>query len=412
MASNSPRRICHVTYSFYECDNRVMRYAELLATRGDHVDVIALRQPGGPRRFTLNNVNVYAAQRRSRDEKSPWAYLLKILSFFFRSMVILLARANRRGYDIVHVHNIPDFLVFAALGPKIRGSKIILDIHDVVPELFAGKFGVDKNSIVLKALLRVEKNSCRFADFVIIANDIWHERLLFRSVASAKCASLLNYPDTSLFHAARRESKQADDNFVFLYPGTLNHHQGLDIAIAAFASVEGQMPSAELRICGEGPALPALREQATALGVASRVQFIARVPVAEVPRLMNDADVGIVPKRADGFGNEAFSTKVLEFMACSIPVIAARTKVDSYYFGDDTVSFFTPGDPNDLARCMLAVYKCRNMLRPKVQAAEQLARRMSWQENSHLYLEIIDRLVAVRKADTGLSTANHGHRAQ
>ena len=54
-------RVCMITYSFYETDNRVMRYAETLAQRGDHVDVLALRRDGMPREETLNNVNVCAA---------------------------------------------------------------------------------------------------------------------------------------------------------------------------------------------------------------------------------------------------------------------------------------------------------------------------------------------------------------
>ncbi len=35
------------------------------------------------------------------------------------------------------------------------------------------------------------------------------------------------------------------------------------------------------------------------------------------------ADLGVVPKRAEGFGNEAFSTKILEFMACGVPVLVS-----------------------------------------------------------------------------------------
>ncbi len=47
---------------------------------------------------------------------------------------------------------------------------------------------------------------------------------------------------------------------------------------------------------------------------------------------MSKADLGIVPKRAAGFGDEAFSTKILEFMALGVPVIASETQIDRYYF--------------------------------------------------------------------------------
>jgi len=43
-----------------------------------------------------------------------------------------------------------------------------------------------------------------------------------------------------------------------------------------------------------------------------------------------NADLGIVPKRKDNFGNEAFSTKILEFMAMSVPVIVSDTMVDKF----------------------------------------------------------------------------------
>ena len=39
-----PKRVCMVSFSYYEMDNRVMRYAEALAARGDSVDILALRR--------------------------------------------------------------------------------------------------------------------------------------------------------------------------------------------------------------------------------------------------------------------------------------------------------------------------------------------------------------------------------
>jgi len=60
----------------------------------------------------------------------------------------------------------------------------------------------------------------------------------------------------------------------------------------------------------------------------------------------------VVPKRANSFGNEAFSTKILEFMALGVPVIVSNTKIDKYYFSDDLVMFFKNEDIDDLAAKM------------------------------------------------------------
>jgi len=387
-----PLRVCHVTYSFYETDNRVMRYAETLAARGDHVDVVALRRPGQGTRVTLRGVGIFRVQRRAVNEKSASAYLLKTLWFFVKCLVLLSVRSLGKPYDIVHVHNIPDFLVFSAAVAKLLGAAVILDIHDVVPELYTGKFGTRERSLVFRSLLVVERMSCRFANHVVVANHLWHDKLTRRSVAHEKCTVILNYPDVTLFRPLPRLDRDGDARFLFLYPGTLNHHQGLDLAVEAFSRACAQMPGAEFHIYGDGPALDALREQATALGLGERVRFMDRVPLTEMPQLMASADAGVVPKRADGFGNEAFSTKILEFMACGVPVIVSRTKVDAHYFNDDVVRFFSPGDAADLARSMIWAYDRRGRHDAWLSRAIEFARLNSWQKHAGDYLDIIEDL--------------------
>lgn len=65
----SSMKACMVAYTFYEVDNRVRRYAEALARRGDRVDVIALRQEGQLEREVIDGVRIFRIQRRVLDEK-------------------------------------------------------------------------------------------------------------------------------------------------------------------------------------------------------------------------------------------------------------------------------------------------------------------------------------------------------
>ena len=132
-----PRHVCMLAYSFYTFDNRVRRYAETLARRGDDVEVIALRYTGRPAMEVINSVRVFQIQRREKNERRRVSYFLRIVLFFVRSMVFLTRRHLRKPYDLLHVHSIPDFLVFAAWLPKLLGAKIILDIHDLLPEYYA-----------------------------------------------------------------------------------------------------------------------------------------------------------------------------------------------------------------------------------------------------------------------------------
>jgi glycosyltransferase involved in cell wall biosynthesis len=388
-----PLRVCHLAYTFYENDNRVLRYAEWLAEHGHEVDVIALRRPGQAREARLNGVRVLRTQRRAVNERGALTYLFKILWFLLKASLRLTVLQLRRGYDLIHVHNVPDFLVFAAWLPKLMGARIILDIHDVLPELYSGKFGTAQDSAIFRALLLAEQMSCRFADHVIIANHLWFDKLIQRSVPADRCTTILNYPDLSRFSPLPSEEKRRDGRFIMLYPGTLNRHQGVDVAIRAFARCASAMPDAELHIYGEGPARAELEQLARETGLGGRIKIMDRVPLSEVARIIAAADVGVVPKRAEGFGNEAFSTKILEFMACEVPVLVSRTRIDAFYFDDTLVRFFESGHDGDLAAAMLWAYEHRAQHGPWIRNARDFAVRYSWQERSFDYHRIIASLV-------------------
>lgn len=384
-------KACMLAYTFYESDNRVRRYAETLVEQGYDVEAIVLRRSGQRSSDTLRGVRIFRIQKRRRDEKGPLSYFVKVLSFFFRSMWFLAARSSLQPYDLIHVHSVPDFEVFATLIPRIMGARIILDIHDIVPELYASKFGVSPHSLIFRLLLLVEKLSTAYADHVIIANDLWREKIVARSVEAAKCTALINYPDISIF--SKQERKQdASGEFILCYPGTLNRHQGLDVAIRAMALLHTIASDVRLLIIGDGPERRALEDMVREQRMESCVSILDAVPLEEVAETMARVDVGIVPKRKDSFGDEAFSTKIMEFMAIGVPVIASRTKVDQYYFNDELIEFAESDNASDFAAKILA-------LRGNPERRESLRRRAStfvaencWEVKKARYLALVEEL--------------------
>jgi glycosyltransferase involved in cell wall biosynthesis len=178
-----------------------------------------------------------------------------------------------------------------------------------------------------------------------------------------------------------------------LYPGTLSYHQGLDIAIRALARIKDQAPHAELHIYGQGDQLNSLVRLANDLGLEGRVQFHEPVPLTEMARIMENADLGIVPKRTDGFGNEAFSTKTLEFMALGVAVIVSDSAIDRYYFNDSVVKFFRGNDDKDLAQSMLDLIRDPELRERQVRHANEFIKRFDWDVRKDRYLELVDTLV-------------------
>lgn len=384
-------RVGVIAYSFYESDGRVRRYAEALAGRGDTVDVITLRDNNAPYKSTIKGVNVYRIQKRNRTEKSKWTYLSKLLLFLFKSGYFVTKNHLREKYDLIHVHSVPDFEVFATLIAKKLGAKIILDIHDIVPEFYASKFKSPRDGLFFKMLVRLERMSSAYSDHVIIANHIWEKVILNRSVKdNTKCSVFLNYPDASIFHRYHLERKSK--KFKMVYPGSLNFHQGLDIAIKALAIIKNELPEAELHIYGEGEHQLELEKLVATLELQDKVYFYSRVPLDKIADKISSADIGIVPKRNDFFGGQAFSTKILEFMSLGIPVIVSRTIIDQFYFNDDVVKFFEPENENDLAQAIIALAKNKRHRDRLSQNASKLVSQYKWDTKKLDYFNIVDSL--------------------
>lgn len=384
-------KVCMVAYTFYENDNRVRRYAEALAKRGDEVDAVALRSNGDPPHEVIEGVNVHRIQRRVYNERSKFDYLSRLLQFLVRSFLFLAKASETKKYDVVHVHNIPDFEVFAALVPKLAGARVILDIHDILPEFYASKFGGRTRSLVFKTLVFLERISIRFADHVIISNHIWQDRLLSRSVENGKCSVIMNYPDPTIFYPRNHVKKE--DRLLFIYAGTLNHHQGVDIAIRALARVRDRIPRFEFHVYGDGAERDHLQALTRNLQLEDRVFFKGRLPIDRVAEAMAHADIGIVPKRNDSFGGEAFSTKIWELMALGVPLLVSETRIDRHYFNDTIVNFFRPDDDEDLAENIATMVTRPEERERLASRASEYVKSKNWDAKKQEYFDLIDKLV-------------------
>jgi len=381
-----------ITHSFYESDGRVIRYAETLAQRGDCVEVLALRRgPELPREDVIGGVRLFRVQDRfGKQQQSKTTYLWPLVRFLAVSSRWLTRRHCRQRYDLVHVHNIPDFLVFAAWYPRLTGTKLILDVHDFVPEFFANKFGAEERSAQVIGLKWMEKLSAAFVHQVILANHFMVERYTARSARREKCAVFMNSVDERIFPP--RPGRQLSGKPLVLFPGGLQWHQGVDIALLAFQKVRRRLPQAEFHIYGDGNQKPRLTSLAGQSGLNGSVRFFPPQPLREIAAVMAAADLGVVPKRADSFGNEAYSTKIMEFMSVGVPVVVSSTKIDRYYFNETIVRFFESGNIDALAEAMLEVLTNDGLRRGLVERAHAYAAQNSWRNHAANYLRLVDSL--------------------
>jgi glycosyltransferase involved in cell wall biosynthesis len=229
---------------------------------------------------------------------------------------------------------------------------------------------------------------------VILSNHLWLDRYTARSAPAEKCAVFINHVDERIFQPQARTERAEGPLIVF--PGGLQWHQGLDIAIRAFAIVKRTMPEARFHIYGDGSSKGQLVALAQELGLGDSVRFFAPMSLRDIARVMAGADLGVVPKRADSFGNEAYSTKIMEFMSLGVPVVVSATRVDRYYFNDSVVRFFESGNHDQLAQAMLEVLGDAGLRASLVANSAEYVRRNNWAQNRRRYLQLVDTLVSRR----------------
>src|ERR1700722_8163204 len=232
------KRAVAVVFSSYPADPRPRRAAEALVREGASVEVICLKENDHqPQHETFNGVEITRIPLKRR-RGGKLSYTVQYGSFILLAGAIMASRALRRPYDLVHVHNMPDVLVFSALIPKLFGAKVILDLHDPMPELMMTIFGLREESFSVRLLQKFEVWSIRFADAVLTTNEAFRKLFLGRGCPSQKINVVMNSPDEEIFRYRPSSDQEivARDTlkrFVIMYHGSLVERHGVDLAVAA-----------------------------------------------------------------------------------------------------------------------------------------------------------------------------------
>ncbi|HXG39442.1 MAG TPA: glycosyltransferase family 4 protein [Candidatus Limnocylindrales bacterium] len=392
----SRRRLAMVIHSQYP-NVHVRREALALLERGWAVEVFCLRGGSDRPEDVVEGVVVHRLPVRRRKGAGASSQLLEYAAFFAFAAARLTARHLRRRFDVVQVHNLPDFLVFAAAVPKLLGTPILLDLHDLMPEFYMSRFGRGPDSPAVRLVRLQERLACAFADRVITVTELWRRALVERGVPAAKVGVVMNLPDEATFVRPTRMPERADERFRLIYHGTFAHRYGIDVAIRAVARLRDELP-VELIVHGVGEALPELRRLASELDVTDRVRFSTTlVPAVELPSLLVQADAGVVPYRRDVFTDGILPTKLLEYVALGIPAIVSRTPVVEQYFDDSMVRFVEPGDVEDLAAAIRELAGDPARRAALASAAARFGERHNWRRQSAEYAELVAGLADRRR---------------
>ena len=393
------KRAAVLLYSRYPSDPRPRRAAEAMIEAGMQVDLLCLAgAKDDAREETVAGVRVFRVPLTHRRD-SKWVYLWQYGRFFISSFWFLLTKGLRHHYDVVHVHNMPDFLVFASLLPKIRGAKVILDLHDPMPELMESIYGLQAGDWRVKFLRWLERWSIGFSNLALTPNITFKNLFVSRSCRPEKMQIVMNSPQQEIFDPARfpaaAEGVAVPGEFHVMHHGSIVHRHGVDLLVEAVARLRPRLPGIRLDIYGNAtPFLETLLALAAQLGVADIVTYHGAKTQLEIAAAILRCDVGVVPNRRSAFIEINFPTRLFEYLAMHRPVIGPSTQGIRDYFQPDQILLFEPNHVDDLMARILWVHDHPAEAREFVRRGHAIYQAHLWRDQKIHFVNLVSTLTA------------------
>jgi glycosyltransferase involved in cell wall biosynthesis len=390
--------ICMVVHSHYPVgEPRAEREAQAAVEAGYAVDVICLRLPNEPTAETIDEIGIRRLPVRHSRGAGVLRAVVEYVGFATRATLSVLRIHRHAPIDVVYVHAPPDFLIATSLVPRLLGSRVVLDIHDLSPHMYNARFGRRFLATHVERGLRlVERTACAIAHRVITVHDPYREELIAHGVPARKISVVMNSPAANALDLARATATNEDksDGFIVAYHGTVTHWYGVDLVVEAIALLEDRIPHLRGLILGEGDALASAEDLAHKLDVASRIDF-SNTFLSHIEALarVSGASCGVIPNRPTQLNRFALSSKLLEYVGLEIPAVVARLETLEAHFGSDEVTFFEPGDVDSLAAAIAWVAEHPAEARAKAERARTRAQEYSWSTSRARLLEALSSIV-------------------
>jgi glycosyltransferase involved in cell wall biosynthesis len=336
-------------------DLRVRREAYALTSAGYQVTVICPSAKGQPSRETVNCVQVYrypAPPPANGFLSYVWEYAYSIAA----SALLSLMAFFREGFDVIHAHNPPDTFVFIALFYKLLGKHFVYDHHDLSPEMYAARFRGGGNPIVYRALVWLEKLSCRYADHVIVTNESYKKIALGRGRVPEERITVVRNGIELTRAMVPIEPDQALREMgktVIGYVGVMGVQDGVDYLLRALDYLIRRLGRTDFYcvLVGFGDALESLKTLAQELSLQDYVCFTGPIFGDGLRRILAAADICVDSSPANPYSDRSTMFKIMEYMSLGKPIVAFDLP-EHRFTARGAAVYVTPNDERAFARAL------------------------------------------------------------
>lgn len=382
------KRACIVRQKSYPKQRNLRRNAETLLKEGYQVEVICVGNKGQKRSETVNGIHIHRIYYSYHRNNVFW-YFFDYLAFFLLASLKLTRLSLRKRPDVIEVCNVPDFLVFATLFPKLLGSKVIFYMFEKSEALFTESFGLSRKHIFTKIYNFITRMSAAYADHVIATDVVVQQQLSeYYGIRPEKVSLVLNVVDESVFSLESESVPRDNHSFRIVIVSMVLERYGIQTMIKAIPLLLKDIPDLKLDIVGDGEYLPHVKSIAQGLNVAEYINFTGDIPYEEVPPYIAHADVCVAPMINDvGTPN-----KVLEYFAMGKATVSSYLPGLMALVSNDCLLYFEPDNEADLAQRILELYRDREKMAAIGRSAREFYNQHRWSVMRQEYLKVYQRL--------------------
>ncbi|WHZ24613.1 MAG: hypothetical protein OJF47_003725 [Nitrospira sp.] len=335
-----------------------------------------------------------------------------VRAFTHQSVIEAASASGRRSLRdvwamtrLVLRHDI-DVMFFPAVYsyfPVLNRTKVILTIHDMIPELYPDK--VFPNAKLrtfwrLKQMLGIWQSSVVLTvsqyskDEIVRRCGLSDERV--HVIYEAPGAAFRVIDDHMTLDSVLKRYALAPHERFLLYVGGMSPHKNLGALISAYVELIADPRFEDVRLILVGEYLadafysdyPALRQMVLQSQLMERVAFTGFIEDEELACLYNAASCFVLPSLVEGFGLPA-----VEAMACGTPVVASRAGSLPEVLGG-AGELFDPSDPRELLATLKVVLSDKTLCRAMRARGLERSKSFVWQRAAAELTCLCERLVS------------------
>jgi glycosyltransferase involved in cell wall biosynthesis len=387
---NKAINICMIAYTEYYTDARIKSYIMGLNDNSINVYLYCL-EDSFSKKDTNNKLKLIYLQKKYQG-KNAILYIFFYLLFFIKAFFIVSLGFFKYKFDVIHVHNIPDFIVFCAIIPKIFGKKIILDMHDVMTATFDTKFSGIGKKIIRGIILFQSKISILFSDVLVCANKGQMSYMISEGMKCDNTKIFLNLPNTNYFR--RRSAFPNNNYFSLIYHGTITERLGLDLIVKA-VELASKHIEVKLSVIGDGELKNELIEYCKSNNLINNiVVFSPFIPVNKLQEELEKHDAGIIGNRNSELSQKIMlPVKLMEYIAVGLPVVSPNLEVIREYIDEDMMLFYSADDVKDMATKIILLSKDSKLRENIIENSQRFFESHNWEKQKEEYVGLIKSLI-------------------